>query len=148
MSRRRQRRLPYNSGQGEERPFWQRISTTGWLFLGLILGLGIGLYYAWLVNPITYINAGPVRLSEQYKADYIFLVSQSYALDGNWPLAEQRLAALEDPNLSQTVNLVLEASVRELQAPATLHNIAILAQQLGAEGGAVAIFAPTAERRC
>lgn len=144
MSRRRRRQLPYGSSR-DGRPFWQRISAPGWLFIGLVLGLGVGLYYAWVVDPIVLINSGPQRLSENYKAEYIFLVSQSYAADGNWTLAQARLVALEDPNLSQSVNELLETYVRDLESPDALRNMANLAQQLGAEGGAVAIFAPTPE---
>ncbi len=142
MSRRRRRQLPYSSGG--KRPFWQRISTAGWLLLGLVVGLSAGLYYSWVVDPVVYINAGPSRLSEAHKAEYIFLVSQSYAADGDWPQAQQRLAALEDPNLAGTVNALLESYVRNLAPPAALRHLAALAQQLGAEGGAVAVFAPTA----
>lgn len=140
MSRRRQ--LPY-SRQGK-RPFTPRISFTSWLFIGLIVGLGAGLYYAWIVQPIVYVQASPARLSQQAKADYILLVSQSYAATGNWAQAEQRLAALEDPQLAQTVNALLEQYVRDLKPVELLRNLAHLAQQLGAEGGAVPIFAPTA----
>lgn len=139
---RRHRRLPYSSS--EKRPFWQRISTAGWLLLGLAVGLVAGLYYAWVVDPVVYINAGPARLSETHKAEYIFLVSQSYAANGNWGQAQQRLAALEDPDLAATVNALLESYVRNLAPPEALRHLAALAQQLGAEGGAVAVFAPTA----
>ncbi|NJN54749.1 MAG: hypothetical protein HC804_08350 [Anaerolineae bacterium] len=138
MSNRRRRQLPYSSS--EKRPFWQRISTAGWLLLALVVGLGVGLYYAWVVEPIVYVNASPSRLSEEYKAEYIFLVSQSYAADGNWARAQQRLDALEDPDLSVTVNTLLESYVRNLAAPDAIRHLAVLAQQLGAEGGAVAVF--------
>ncbi len=142
MSRRPRRQLPYARRQ-PGRPFWQRISATGWLLLGIIGGLGIGLYYAWVIDPIIYVDASPARLSERYQAEYIFLVSQSFAADGHWPRAQQRLAALEDPNLTQTVNDLLETYIRDLQSPDALRHMAALAQQLGAQGGAVAIFAPT-----
>ncbi|MCP4363278.1 MAG: hypothetical protein GY796_35205 [Chloroflexi bacterium] len=143
MSRRRRRQIPYTQSYDGSRPLWRRISSAGWLLISLLMGLGIGLYYAWVIDPIIYIDSGPARFSEAYKAEYIFLVSQSYAADGDWPRAEQRLAALEDPNLPQTVNNLLETYVRDLQSPEALRNMANLAQQLGAEGGAVAIFAPT-----
>lgn len=137
-----QRQAPYQRRRAR-RPFWQRISTAGWLFIGLIMGMGAGLYYAWVAEPVVYTNASPARLSDAHKAEYIFLVSQSYAVGGDWPRAQQRLAALEDPNLAQTVNSLLESQVRDLQPPETLRHMAALAQQLGAEGGAVAIFNPT-----
>lgn len=135
------RRLPYS--QSGKRPFTPRISFTSWLFMGLLVGLGAGLYYAWIVQPIVYLQASPARLNEAAKAEYIVLVSQSYAANGNWAQAEQRLAALEDPQMATTVNQLLEQSVRQLKPVDLLRNLAALAQQLGAEGGAVPIFAPT-----
>lgn len=135
----RQRAARRRSG----RPFWQRISSVGWLLISLVIGLLIGLYYAWVVDPVIYVNSSPSRLSQPYKAEYIFLVSQSYAADGNWPRAQERLAALEDSALPQTVNTLLETYVRDLQSPDALRHMAALAQQLGVQSGAVVVFAPT-----
>ena len=88
-------------------PFWRRLSATGWLLLSLVIGLGGGLYYAWVVDPVVFTDASPARFSERYREEYIILVSQIYAVNQNWPLAEQRLAALEDPAIAETVNNLL-----------------------------------------
>jgi hypothetical protein len=136
MSQRRRQQRP-------SRSVWQRISGTGWVLLGLLIGLAGALYYTWVINPLVYTNASPARLSDLYKSDYIFLVAQSLAMDGDLAQAEQRLAALEDPLLPETVNSLLEQYLREQQPAAQVRILAELAQQLGAEGDAVAIFAPT-----
>lgn len=111
--------------------------------MGLILGLAGGLYYTWIVEPVVYVSAGPARLSEAHKAEYIFLVSQSYALDGNWERAQQRLAALDDPAIRETVMSLLETYLREQKPPGQIENLAVLARELGAQGNVVALFAPT-----
>jgi len=131
--RRRQRPLP----------FWRRLSTTGWLLLSLIVGLIGGLYYAWIVDPVVFTDASPARFNNRYREEYIILVSQSYAVNENWPLAQQRLAALDDPEIAQTVNDLLETAVRQQRPAPLLEQLAIVARQLGAEGQAIALFAPT-----
>lgn len=131
--RRRQRPLP----------FWRRFSATGWLLLGLVFGLIGGLYYAWIIDPVVFTNASPARFSDRYREEYIILVSQSYAVNENWPLAQQRLAALDDPNIAETVNSLLETAVRQQRPAPLLEQLAVVARQLGAEGQAIALFAPT-----
>jgi hypothetical protein len=120
-----------------------RVAATSLLLFGLILGLAGSLTYAWLIDPVVYVDAVPARLSAEYRADYIFLVSQSYAADGDWPRAQQRLAALDDPNLAQTVAQQLELALRRGEPSATMRNLADLAARLGVQSEAIALFLPT-----
>lgn len=120
-----------------------RMSAAGWILLGLILGLAGSLYYTWIVDPVIFVDASPARLGGEEKAEYIYLVSQSYAVTGNWEQAERRLAALDDPDLAGTVEQLLERYVQERRPPLVLRNLARVARQLGATGPAVALFAPT-----
>lgn len=139
MSRRRRRSQPSPDGK---QPF-NRASAAGLILLGVIMGLMGALYYAWVVAPIVYTEVAPSRLSERYKEEYIYLVSQSYATNGDWAQAERRLAALEDPILNQRVAALLETYLREQAEPQVIENMARLAQRLGVENKAVALFAPT-----
>lgn len=121
----------------------QRISPAGWLLLGLLVGLAGSLYYAWVINPVVYTDASPARLSERYQAEYILLVSQSLAQDGDWARAQTRLARLNDPDLAGTVDGLLAQFVREQREPEEIRTLAYLARQMGVETQAVALFAPT-----
>lgn len=121
----------------------ERVSVAGLLFLGLILGLAGGLYYAWIAAPVQYTDASPARLSLKEKEEYIFLVSQSYAADEDWHRAEQRLAALDDPSIGRTVEGLLESYLRQRRPPEQIRNLSLLALELGVEGAVVALFAPT-----
>jgi hypothetical protein len=120
-----------------------RISGASLLFLGLVLGLAGGLYYAWILAPVVYVDASPARFSDLQKQEYIFLVSQSHAADGDWPLAQRRLATLDDPAISQAVVDLLEMYLRQQRQASEIKNLALLAQKLGAQGAVVALFAPT-----
>ena len=133
--RRRRRQRPL--------PFWRRLSSTGWLLFALVIGLVGGLYYAWVVEPVIFTDASPARFSPQHEETYIILVSQSYAVNENWPLAQQRLAALDDPDIAETVNELLETAVRQQRPAPLLQQLAVVARQLGADGQAIALFAPT-----
>lgn len=124
-------------------PQASRVAATSLLLLGLVLGLAGGLYYAWIVDPVVFTDASPARLATDYRAEYIFLVSQSYAVDGDWTRAEQRLAALADSALPQTVATLLEAYLRQQRPPDEIRNLAIVAQKLGVMGRVVELFAPT-----
>ena len=90
-----------------------RMSGLSWLALGLGLGLVGGLLYAWLINPIVYVEASPARFNAAAQDEYIFLVSQSYAVSGDLARAQTRLAALDAPDAAARVELVLERFLRE-----------------------------------
>lgn len=121
----------------------QRISPAGWLLLGLLVGLGLGLTYAWVISPVVYTDASPARLSDRYRAEYILLVSRSFDQDGDWSRAQSRLARLNDPQLAETVDALLAQFVREQKAPEDIRTLALLARQMGVDTQTVALFAPT-----
>jgi hypothetical protein len=113
------------------------------LLLGLVLGLAGGLFYAWVISPVVYVDAGPARLNERYTEEYIFLVGQSYALTGDWETAQQRLAALELEDLPQRVAALFEKYLREGRPAAYVRNLALLTQRVGGQSPALSLFGPT-----
>ena len=130
--------------EGEQPP--ARVAATSYLLLGLIVGLIVGLIYAWLLDPRAFIQSTPARLDEQYREEYIFLVSQNYARTGDWGAAAQRLQALEDPELAEHVALLFEAYLRRGAPAGHVRNLARLTERVGGESPALALFAPTPHR--
>jgi hypothetical protein len=65
-------------------------------FLAILLGLGAGLYYGWVINPVEYINTTPNSLRIDYKTDYVLMVAEVYQSDRNIEAAARRLAQLGD----------------------------------------------------
>lgn len=116
------------------------LATASLFLIGLLSGLSVSLYYAWVVNPAAIPSARPAVLREDYQADYIFMVSQSYARQPNLALAQERLARLEDPNIPQTVLNLLESYLRQGQPADYVRQLARLAKDLGAEGSTLALF--------
>ena len=112
------------------------------LLTGLLLGLAAGLAYAWLAAPVVYVATSPAWLGPDERAEYIYLVSRSYAVDSDWPRAARRLAVLEAPDTAQTVTALLEQAIRAQHPPDEVRSLAILARALGVENTAVALFAP------
>jgi hypothetical protein len=143
MSRRRRRPAKRTDSSPRRRFFGPRSSATGWLLLGLVLGLAGSLYYAWIVDPVIFVNASPARLTADYRDQYLLLVSESYAVNGDWARAQSRLDALEEPDIALLLDDLLERALREQLPAQMVRNLANLAQQAGVSGQAIALFAPT-----
>lgn len=119
-----------------------RLSTASLTLLGLIIGVAIGLYYAWIVEPVVFTESSPARLSRRYQEEYILLISQSYEANGNWDKAEDRLLAMGDPDMASRVADQLEDFLRRGEPAPVLKSLAILAARLGVQNPAIAAFAP------
>lgn len=120
-----------------------RIPATSLVLLGLLLGLAGGLFYAWVLSPVVYTDASPARLNEQHTDEYLLLVSESYALTGDWEQAQQRLAALELEDIDQRVANLFEQSLRTGRPAAQVRHLAVLTQRLGGDSPALSLFGPT-----
>jgi len=71
--------------------------TSNLMYLGgaaLVLGLLLGLIFAWGVWPVQYVDAAPEHLHENFKLDYMRMVIDSYNLRQDNALADRRIAAL------------------------------------------------------
>ncbi|UCF61533.1 MAG: hypothetical protein JSV37_02300, partial [Anaerolineaceae bacterium] len=69
-------------------------STPFRLTVGLIIGLVVGLIYGWVLRPVEYVDTAPDTLREDYRTDYVLMVAEAYAGDGDLDLAQIRLATL------------------------------------------------------
>jgi hypothetical protein len=80
--------------------------SNGWLpiLLGLAIGLAIGLYYSWVINPIEYTDTAPASLREDFKSDYLTLVASAYASSGDLARAKARLIMFLDPDPASTLS--------------------------------------------
>lgn len=58
--------------------------------VGLIVGILLGVLYAYAINPVEYINGNIEQLRDDLKVDYLRMAIDSYALNQDAALAEQR----------------------------------------------------------
>lgn len=64
------------------------------VLIALAAGLLIGLGYAWFVNPVSYVDIAPDQLSAADQREYLLLIAQTYARDGDLEQAQARLSWL------------------------------------------------------
>lgn len=64
------------------------------VLIGLALGLGGGLFYAWAVNPVVSANVAPWQLNRQGQENWIIAASVAWARDGDLLLAANQLNEL------------------------------------------------------
>ncbi len=68
-----------------------------YLLTGLIIGLGLGLFIAWVIFPVQYVDIDPGALSPKYKSEYRRMIAMAYSADRNLERARER-ALLVDGN--------------------------------------------------
>ena len=110
-----------------------------------VAGLAGGLLYTWILDPIESYESAPDALRVEDKMVYLAIIGDLYAVEGDLPLAEARLAALDvqadGPALAGLIESYLDSGGR----PEAVRNLAHLAQDLGASGGILVVFGPSPE---
>ncbi len=78
------------------------------LAVGLLLGLGVGLYLGWVQFPKEYINSPARDLAQEYKNEYTVMIATGWQADRDLPGAVERLRVLGVENIPQYVQGVTE----------------------------------------
>ncbi len=113
------------------------------LFVGVAIGLALGLTLTWVVWPVQYYDTDPVDLRAEHKEDYIVLVGAAYAVDGDLARAKARLAKLEEKDIGSVVAGLAERYVQEGRDAAETRGLAKLANALGVRTGAILVYIAT-----
>lgn len=66
-----------------------------WFGVAILGGLILGLLYGWLINPVKFVNTPPSSLRADYRADYVLMVAEIYAADGDLVQAAKSLQMLD-----------------------------------------------------
>jgi hypothetical protein len=76
-----------------------------YLLTAIILGVGLGLLYSWVISPTEYTNTLPASLDEEAKDVYRSLIAAAFEASGNLQRAKARLDLLndEDPSLALVI---------------------------------------------
>jgi hypothetical protein len=63
-----------------------------WLLVvvGLVMGIVIGLGYAWVIDPVDWVNGLPEQLREDLREDYLRMVIDSYSVNNDVDIAVSR----------------------------------------------------------
>ena len=70
------------------------MKSTRWIFIliALILGVGAGLAYGWIIDPIKFFDLTPDTLRADYKTDYVLMTAEAYRVEQDPGTAARRLA--------------------------------------------------------
>lgn len=111
--------------------------------IGVVLGVAIGLYYSWVLNPVEYVDTAPSSLREGYQEEYMTLIAKAYEATGDLQRARARIALfdLSDPADS------LGALAQERLADGGADDEARALARLAAEVGEGATAVPTRRAR-
>lgn len=100
------------------------------IVLALVVGIGLGLVYAWLISPMKVTNASPTTLRGDFKEQYRSAIAAAYAATGNLPRARSRLELLKDPNSEDALNTQAQQMLAKGQSGQAADQVAALAQAL------------------
>lgn len=130
------------------------------VLVGLAVGLGLGLFYSWQIDPVVVRNIAPEDLRQSDKQMYVVAIAQEYAADQDLQRAVNRLIAL-DPNgnpletAAQTVcDLIRSGQVDSISSIDVIRNLRAIYEPQGVQASCdtsafntpvpVTIIAPTA----
>jgi hypothetical protein len=104
---------------------------TRWIrfFLAILVGVGLGLLYGWVIRPVDYVDTSPDTLRIDYKTDYILMVAEAYQGEGDLQLVIRRLALLGNV---APVEMVYEAILFAEKAGYADADLAMMQTLLGA----------------
>jgi hypothetical protein len=63
-------------------------------FMVVAVGIGLGLFYGWIIDPVKYVDTTPDSLRIDFKSDYVLMVAEAYNNEHDLGLALNRLALL------------------------------------------------------
>lgn len=95
-----------------------------YLLTGLLIGLVLGVIYAWMFSPLEYVDTTPDSLRADFKDEYRFLIAFSHRAHGNLERTRARLSLLGDPDPAAALG---EQAQRMLSGDAQMSAVRILA---------------------
>ena len=103
---------------------WGAQGLAGRIAIGAAAGLVLGLAIGWLW-PVQYTNTAPSALRQDYRDDYIVMVTAAYKIEGDPDRARERLALLD---AEEPVAPVIELAERLIDVGGSVDDITQLAR--------------------
>jgi len=114
-----------------------------YLLTGFMLGVILGLGYAWLVQPVQYTNTNPSSLRAEFKDRYRALIAVAYQANGDLVRAKGRLTLLEDLDVYRILTEQAQRTLASGGSPQEARALGLLAVALGAPPATVSPAAQT-----
>ena len=78
------------------------------IFIALLIGIGAGLAYGWVIDPVEFFNLTPDTLRADYKTDYVLMTAEAYRVEQDPGTAARRLAIFGSQSPSSIAAEALE----------------------------------------
>ncbi|MDY6877998.1 MAG: hypothetical protein SWK90_17585 [Chloroflexota bacterium] len=103
-----------------------------WAVIGAVVGLAIGCAVGWWLWPVQYTNTAPNVLRQDYRDDYVIMISAAYEVEGDLEQARERLGWLDPDDPAAPVVELAERLVEAHGNADDVARLARLARALGA----------------
>lgn len=101
------------------------------LFIGLLVGVGVGLYLGWVQFPVQYVDSQASGLGQRYKDEYTVMIANGYAADRDVNGAVQRIRILGVDNVPVYVQEVTERYITNSRHVDDIRPLVALAEGMG-----------------
>jgi hypothetical protein len=117
----------------------------GWLALagGAVVGLLLGLVYAWVIDPVEFYNTTPALLRSDYRHEWVRLAAWGYLADGDLERALARLEAVPQEDAQAALAALIETYAAQGRPAATMRTLSDLAQRLDVDTPAMLVYLAT-----
>jgi hypothetical protein len=106
-----------------------------YLLTGLVIGVTLGLVYAWFLRPVEYTDSSPASLSSNYKDKYRALIAAAYLANGDLVRAKARLSLLGDSDIYTTLAQQAQRALADGSSPQEARALGMLSVALGQGAG-------------
>jgi hypothetical protein len=110
------------------------------LLFGLALGVGLGLVYTWVINPVELVNTYPALLRTDYRRDWVRLTALAYVEDGDLGRARTRLEGIAREDVADALEKLIESYAAAGYPADVLRRLSALAQAVGIHTPAMEIY--------
>lgn len=122
----------------DERGHW-------YLLTGFVIGIVLGLVYAWLISPQQYNDTSPASLQPEFKDQYRAMIAAAYIATLNLPRAEARLEYLGDSDVVRALAEQAQRTLAEGNSSLEAQALGLLAVALGQGESAIIPSQPSSE---
>jgi hypothetical protein len=107
------------------------------VLIGLVIGIGLGLFIGWGLIPINYTETSPAVLRQDWKDEAVWMAAQAFAYDHDLEAATNRLSPLGSNDVGRLVLDRAERAIDQQLAAPQIASLARLAAALGARSARV-----------
>jgi HAMP domain-containing protein len=113
------------------------------LFIGLAIGLALGLVYTWYIAPVELINTYPALMRSDFRADWVRMAALSYVADGDLERAVRRMEGLERQDVAGAMEALIDQYAAAGRSAETMRRLTTLAQALDVHTPAMLVYLDT-----